>query len=143
MAVRALRGAITVDRDEPEEVRRRTIELLTTLFERNDLSTDDVISILFTATEDIQSLPPAAGARGFGLTDVPLLCAVEMPTDGGLQSCIRLMLHIETDAPRADLRHVFLRRATTLRPDLAEPGDEQGFADAGNDEPGDGSPAEA
>ncbi len=124
MAVRALRGAITVDVDEPEEIRERTIQLLTTLFERNDIAIDDIISIFFTATEDIQSLPPAAGARGFGLTEVPLLCATEMPTDGGLGMCIRLMLHIDTDIARADLRHVFLRRATTLRPDLAEPGDD-------------------
>ena len=124
MAVRALRGAITVDHDEPEEIRRRTIELLTRLFERNDLGFDDVISILFTATDDLTSLPPAAGARAFGLTDVPLLCAQEMPTEGGLPGCIRLMLHVETDRPRTDLRHVFLRRATMLRPELAEPGDD-------------------
>jgi chorismate mutase len=124
MAVHALRGAITVDADEAEEIRRRTIQLLTTLFDRNELDPDDVISILFTATEDLTALPPAAGARAFGLVDVPLLCALEMPTDGGLKLCIRLMLHVETSRPRSDLRHVFLRRATTLRPELAEPGDE-------------------
>lgn len=124
MAVRALRGAITVDVDEPGEIRRRTIDLLTTLFERNDVAIDDVISILFTATEDLRSLPPAAGARAYGLTEVPLLCAVEMPTEGGLELCIRLMLHVDTEIPRAELRHVFLRRATTLRPELAEPGDD-------------------
>lgn len=129
MAVRALRGATTVDIDEPEEIRRRTIELLTTIFERNGLSVDDVISVFFTATEDLRSLPPAAGARGFGLTEVPLLCAQEMSTDGGLERCVRMMLHVDTDTPRADLRHVFLRRATTLRPDLAEPGDDN--VDAG------------
>lgn len=122
--MRALRGAITVDVDEPGEIRRRTVDLLTTLFERNDLSLDDVISIFFTATEDLKSLPPAAGARGFGLVDVPLLCAQEMPTDGGLNRCIRLMLHIESDRAKTELRHVFLREATTLRPDLAEPGDD-------------------
>lgn len=124
MAVRALRGAITVDVDDPAEIRRRTIELLTKLFERNDVEVDDVISVLFTATEDVTSLPPAAGARGFGLTEVPLLCAQEMSTEGGLELCIRLMLHVETEMARDDLRHVFLRRATTLRPELAEPGDE-------------------
>lgn len=124
MALRALRGAITVDVDEPDEIRRRTVDLLNALFQRNDLDPDDVISILFTATEDLSSLAPAAGARGLGLTDVPLLCAQEMPTDGGLKRCIRLMLHIETDKTKAELRHVFLREATVLRPDLAEPGDE-------------------
>ncbi|MEM7273442.1 MAG: chorismate mutase [Actinomycetota bacterium] len=131
MAVRALRGAITVDVDEPEEIRRRTVDLLTTLFDRNGLVIDDVISILFTATGDLTSLPPAAGARGFGLVDVPLLCATEMPTEGGLERCIRLMLHVESERSKAELRHVFLREATTLRPDLAEPGDEA--TDAGED----------
>ncbi|MGI9597084.1 MAG: chorismate mutase [Acidimicrobiales bacterium] len=124
MAVRALRGATTIDVDDPGEIRHRTIELLTKLFERNEVAIDDVISILFTSTEDLRSLPPAAGARAFGLTEVPLLCAQEMPTEGGLERCIRLMLHVETDMTRADLRHVFLRRATTLRPELAEPGDD-------------------
>lgn len=124
MAVRALRGATTVDVDDPQEIRKRTIQLLEILFERNDVHTDDVISIFFTTTGDVRGLPPAAAARAFGLEDVPLLCAQEMESDIGLDHCVRLMLHIETDKPRSSLRHVFLRRATTLRPDLAEPGDE-------------------
>lgn len=124
MAVRALRGAITVDVDEPEEIRRRTIDMIETLFDRNGLDTDDVISILFTVTTDLRSLPPAAAARAFGLLDVPLLCAQEMDTDVGLERCVRLLLHIETTKTRDELRHVFLGGATTLRPELAEPGDE-------------------
>ncbi len=125
MALRALRGAITVDADEPATIRERTILMLEVLFERNGLDVDDVISILFTTTPDLRSLPPAAAARAFGLVDVPLLCAQEMDADGGLQSCIRLLLHIDTDRDRTELRHVFLGGATTLRPELAEPGDEE------------------
>ncbi|MEL6983963.1 MAG: chorismate mutase [Actinomycetota bacterium] len=125
MALRALRGAITVDGDEATEIKGRVAQLLSTLFERNELAADDLISILFTATDDLRSVAPAAGAREFGLTDVPLLCATEMPVDGSLQRCVRLLLHIETDRPRSELRHVFLRGATVLRPDLAEPGDDQ------------------
>lgn len=125
MAVRALRGAITVDADEPTEIRQRTIEMLSALFDRNGVAVDDVISILFTATSDLRSLAPAAAARAFGLVDVPLLCAQEMDTDDGLESCIRLLLHVETDRPRHELRHAFLRGATTLRPELVEPGDEE------------------
>jgi len=98
---------------------------LETLYERNQLEHDDVISILFTATQDLASAPPAAAARNFGLVDVPLLCAQEMPVIGSLSLCIRLMLHIETDRPRSELRHVFPRGATVLRPELAEPGDDQ------------------
>lgn len=124
MAVRGLRGAITVDEDSREEIHKRTTDLLTVLFERNALSPDDLISIFFTTTPDLHSVAPAASARAFGLIDVPLLCAQEMDVDGALQKCVRLLLHIETSRPRTELRHVFLRGATRLRPELAEPGDE-------------------
>lgn len=124
MPTRALRGAITLDTDSADEVGAQTTRLLETLYERNGLTHDDVVSILFTATVDVRSAPPAAAARTFGLVDVPLLCAQEMDVDGALQSCIRLMLHVDTDKARSDLRHVFLRGAVALRPELAEPGDE-------------------
>ena len=125
MGVLALRGAITIDADDPTEIAKRTTEMLQVLFDRNSLHVDDVVSILFTATSDLRSFPPAAAARTFGLVDVPLLCAQEMDVEGSLARCIRLMLHVETDRPRSDLRHVFLRGATALRPELAEPGDEE------------------
>lgn len=125
MAVRALRGAITLDVDDPGEIRQRTMDLLKVLFERNGLDAEDVISIFFTATEDVRSLPPAAAARAFGLSDVPLICAQEMGGDADLELCIRALLHIETERGRDELRHVFLRGAATLRPDLAEAGDEE------------------
>lgn len=131
MPMRALRGAITVDADTREQVAAATNVLLSTLYERNGLQHDDVISILFTATQDIASAPPAASARSFGLVDVPLLCAQEMPVVGSLPLCIRLMLHIETDRPRSELQHVFLRGATALRPELARPGDEAVELDQG------------
>lgn len=124
MPIRAIRGAVTVDADTREEIAERTTTLLATVYERNDLVHDDVISILFTATQDLASAPPAAAARAFGLIDVPLLCAQEMNVIGSLPLCIRLMLHVETDRPKDQLRHVFLRGATALRPELAEPGDE-------------------
>lgn len=124
MPTRALRAAITIDVDSPDEVRARTTALLEQLYVRNGLQHEDVVSILFTATTDIRSAPPAAAARTFGLVDVPLLCAQEMDVDGTLGMCIRMMLHVETDAARDELRHVFLRGATVLRPELAEPGDE-------------------
>lgn len=125
MPIRAIRGAITVDADTRDEIAARTTSLLETLYERNQLEHDDVISILFTATQDLTSAPPAVAARTFGLIDVPLLCAQEMQVIGSLPLCIRLMLHIETDRQRGELRHVFLRGATALRPELAEPGDDQ------------------
>ncbi|MCP4962564.1 MAG: chorismate mutase [Actinomycetia bacterium] len=124
MAVRALRGAITIDADNPGEIRKRTVDLLGVLFERNQIEEEDVISIFFTATSDIRSLAPAAAAREFGLVDVPLLCAQEMGCEVGPDCCIRLLLHFETDRARTELRHVFLRGATVLRPELTESGDE-------------------
>lgn len=120
MAVRALRGATTVDHDSVDEVKKRTAELIEGLLDRNGLDPDDLISILLTATSDISSIAPAAGIRELGLIDVPLLCVGEMPTVGGLARCIRLMAHVETDRPRSAMRHLFLRGAVVLRPDLVE-----------------------
>jgi len=125
MALRALRGATTVDKDDADEIRTRTIDLLNKLFERNNIDQEDVISIIFTTTSDVTALPPAAAARQIGLVDAALLCAQEMEAVVGPDRCIRLMLHLETDLARSELKHVFLRGAVVLRPDLAEPGDEE------------------
>ncbi|MDH3295322.1 MAG: chorismate mutase [Acidimicrobiia bacterium] len=123
MVVRALRGAITVDHDSADEVKKRAGELITALLARNGLTEDALISVFFTATDDITSVAPAAGIRELGMLDVPLLCVGEMATDGTLPLCIRLMAHVETDRPRSQMRHVFLRGAAVLRPDLVD-GDE-------------------
>lgn len=124
MPVLALRGAITVDVDAPAEIHDKTTRLLTTLYERNGLTHDDIISVFFTATPDLKSAPPAVAARGFGLVDVPLLCGQEMDVSGALGQCIRLMMHVNLERQRDELRHVFLRGAVQLRPELAEEGDE-------------------
>jgi chorismate mutase len=93
--------------------------LMAAIFERNALEPDDVISIVVTGTADITSAHPATAARSFGLPDVPILGAQEMAIEGTLPRCVRVMLHVETDRPRRDVRHVFLEGATVLRPDLA------------------------
>jgi chorismate mutase len=116
--VRALRGATTVDDDSRESIHAAVIELLTELFERNGVDHDDLISLLFTATGDLHSTFPAAGAREFGLGDVPLLCARELDIAGATPRCVRLLVHLETDRSRADLRHVYLHGAVGLRDDL-------------------------
>ncbi len=121
MAVRAIRGATTVDVDTPEEVSARTVELVSVLLEKNGLSVDSLISILFSATGDLISMAPATGLRGsIDIADVPLLCVGEMPVEGALGNCIRLLAHVETTSARKDLNHIFLRGASVLRPDLAE-----------------------
>ena len=117
-AVRALRGATTVDADEPDQITARTVELLEAMFERNGVSHDDLISIWFTATADLVSTFPATAARTIGLGDVPLLCAREIPVVGSMPRCIRVLAHLATERSRSELHHVYLEGATTLRDDL-------------------------
>ena len=118
MPVRGLRGATTVDADTAEQVNERTQALLVEMLERNDVDKEDVISILFTATDDIHSIFPATAARSVGLGDVPLICARELDIVDGTRMCIRVMAHLESDRARADLRHVYLEGAKALRDDL-------------------------
>ena len=117
-AVRALRGATTVDADTPEQITARTVTLLEEMFERNGVDHDDLISILFTVTEDLTSAFPAAGARTIGLGDVPLLCAREIPVPASMPHCIRVLAHLNTDHARNELRHIYLEGAVSLRDDL-------------------------
>ena len=117
-SVRALRGATTVDVDSPEQVFERVIALLGEMWQRNAVSHDDLISIVFTVTEDIRSCFPAAAAREIGLGDVPLICAQEIPVPGSTPRCIRVLAHLETDRSRQALRHVYLEGAAGLRDDL-------------------------
>jgi chorismate mutase len=119
-AVRALRGATTVDEDTAAQVSTRTKELVAAMLERNGVAKDDLISILFTATDDIHSMFPATGARELGLGDVPLMCARELDIVGGARRCIRVMMHLVTDRSRAELHHVYLEGARGLRDDLPE-----------------------
>src|SRR5215210_2369559 len=107
-AVRALRGATTIDADNREQIHERVKALLAELFDRNDVDKDDLISVLFTATEDITSMFPAEAARAFGLGDVPLICARELAVDGGTTLCIRVLVHLTTERARHDLHHVYL-----------------------------------
>lgn len=117
-AVRALRGATTVDADTPAQIHERVGALIMEMLARNDVDKDDLISVVITATEDVTSMFPAAAARAVGLGDVPLLCARELSIDGGTPLCIRVLMHLTTERARADLRHVYLAGAEGLRDDL-------------------------
>jgi chorismate mutase len=119
-AVRALRGATTVEADTAEQVSKRVQELVTSMLARNDVDKDDLISIVFTATDDIHSMFPATAARACGLGDVPLLCARELDVEGGNPLTIRVLMHVTTDRPRQELHHVYLEGAQGLRDDLPE-----------------------
>jgi chorismate mutase len=115
-----LRGATTVDDDTAEQVTDRVQTLIAAMLERNGVAKDDLISVLFTATDDIRSIFPATAARGVGLGDVPLICARELQIEGGAPLCIRVLMHLTTELSRAELHHVYLERAKGLRDDLPE-----------------------
>ncbi|MCY3909984.1 MAG: chorismate mutase [bacterium] len=119
-AVRALRGATTIDVDTPEHMEERIIALLAEMFDRNDICHDDLISVVFTATSDINSAFPAAAARKFGLGDVPLLCAQELDIVDGTSLCLRVLIHLTTERGRDQLHHIYLEGARGLRDDLPE-----------------------
>jgi chorismate mutase len=117
-SVRALRGATTFEVDEKQHVHDRVVTLIREMFDRNGIHHDDVISVVFTATDDLHSTFPAEAARTFGLGDVPLLCARELDIDGGTARCVRVLMHLTTERARSELRHVYLEGAKGLRDDL-------------------------
>jgi chorismate mutase len=116
--VRALRGATTVDDDTEEQIFERVMALLDALIDANDLDKEDLISILFTATDDIHAAFPATAARKFGFGDVPLICARELDIVDGTPRCIRVLVHLNTTKRRDELHHVYLEGAANLRDDL-------------------------
>jgi chorismate mutase len=119
-AIRGVRGATTVDADTVEQVTERTHALLGEMLRRNNLDNESIISILFTATDDIHSIFPATAARDIGLGDVPLICARELDIVGGTPRCIRVLMHASVDVPRSEVHHVYLEGAKGLRDDLPE-----------------------
>ena len=120
MTVRAIRGAIQVDDDQREAILEATAELIAEVMSRNELTADDVISVLFTATPDLTAEFPALAARKTGFHAVPLMCATEIPVPGAMPRVVRLMAHVETDRPRSQIQHVYLRGAVALRLDIAQ-----------------------
>jgi len=98
----------------------RVQALVNAMLDRNGVDKADVISVLFTATDDIGSMFPATAARGVGLGDVPLICARELDVVGGTARCIRVLMHLNTERARGDLHHVYLEGARGLRDDLPD-----------------------
>lgn len=117
-SVRALRGATTIDSDTEEQVVARVRALLREMLARNAVRREDIISAIFTATEDVTAMFPATAARAGGLGDVPLLCARELSVKDGTPLCIRVLMHVNTGKQRSELRHVYLEGARGLRDDL-------------------------
>ena len=117
MRLYALRGAITVDRNDAEEILAATDELMRELMARNALEAEALVSCLFTLTDDLDAEFPAVAARGMGLGKVPLMCAREVPVPGSLPRVIRVLVHYYAPEDHVS-RHVYLREAISLRADL-------------------------
>jgi chorismate mutase len=120
MMVRGVRGATTVEEDTTEAILEATRELLTALIAANVIDEAQVASVIFTTTPDLTAAYPARAARDLGWTQVALMGCQEMPVPGGLEKCIRVLIHWNTPRGLGEVQHVFLRRAVALRPDLAQ-----------------------
>ncbi|MBU6428339.1 MAG: chorismate mutase [Cyanobacteria bacterium REEB65] len=117
--MRAIRGATTVEGNTRDAILSATADLLGEIVAANGLTTDDLVSVLFTMTSDLDAVFPAEAARQLGWSLIPLLCASEIPVPGSLPHCIRVLVHVDSTKPQSALCHVYLRDAAQLRPDLA------------------------
>ena len=120
MTVHAIRGAIQLERDEREHLLSSTRELIEAIMTANELDSSQMISVLFTATPDITSEFPALAARTLSLGDVPLMCAVEMNVQHAMPRVVRVMMHVDVDKVRSEIKHIYLRGAVKLRLDIAQ-----------------------
>ena len=119
MTCRGIRGAVCAESNKADAILTATRTLLERIVAANDLATNDVTSVIFTATADLDAAYPARAARELGWTRVPLLCMQEMSVAGSLPRCIRVLIHWNTDRVPGEIQHVYLGAARRLRPDLA------------------------
>lgn len=114
---RGVRGATTVGANTAEAILAATRELLFTTIRYNDIDPDDVASVYFTTTTDLDAVYPATAARQLGWYDVPLICGHEMQVPTGLKMCVRILLHWNTTKAPQEIMHIYLHDAVRLRPD--------------------------
>jgi len=120
MPCRGVRGATTVSSNDRDEILSATRELLALMIRRNGMEAADVASVMFTTTTDLDAEFPALAARQLGWLEVPLICGNEMVVQGGLAHCIRVLIHWNTDTPQDAIRHIYVRGAEVLRPDMQQ-----------------------
>jgi chorismate mutase len=118
MRLRAARGAIRVPSDDGDALLGSTERLLSAVLQRNRIEPEDLVSIMFTATEDLRAAFPAEAARRMGLGRVPLMCAQEISVEGSMASVIRILLHFHSDRTLDEVEHVYLDGAESLRDDV-------------------------
>ena len=116
--MRALRGATTVIQNSSEEILKEVALLITELIKKNSIDKEDIVSMIFSMTSDLDAVFPAQAARELGMTEVPLMCFSEIDVKGSLEKCVRIMIHFQTNKKNSDLIHVYLNNAAILRPDL-------------------------
>jgi chorismate mutase len=116
--VRGIRGATTVEANSVEAILEATRELLAAMLKANEVDVEYVASAFFTTTVDLNAEFPALAARDIVGTNVALMCGHEMNKPGGLPMCLRILLHVNTDKPARDIKHIYLRGARLLRPDI-------------------------
>lgn len=118
-AVRGIRGAITANENSGKEICEATKKLLITMVEANSIDTEDIASIFLTTTPDLNADFPASAARELGWNLVPLLCAREIDVPGSMGRLIRVLMHVNTYKTQAEITHLYLGEASSLRPDLS------------------------
>ncbi len=118
MRLRAARGAIRVPSDDVDALLDATERLLSAVLQRNSIDPEDLVSIMFTATDDLRAAFPAEAARRMGLGRVPLMCAQEIPVEGSMPSVIRILVHFHSDRTLDEVEHVYLDGAESLRDDV-------------------------
>ncbi|MBP2640334.1 MAG: chorismate mutase [Firmicutes bacterium] len=118
--VRGIRGAITVEKNDKAEIITAAQELLKAMIAENKVITDDIAAIIFSSTPDLNAAFPAASARNLGLAEVPVFGTQEIDNPWGVPQCLRILMLVNTKASLREIKHIYLRNAVTLRPDLAE-----------------------
>jgi chorismate mutase len=119
--LRGIRGAITVEENSTKDILDATLQLTTKMMEQNQVHSEDIASIIFSVTEDLNAVFPAQALRGKGFEYVPLLDCCEIPVPGSLAKCIRILMHVNTDKGQKDMVHAYLGGARVLRKDLVKP----------------------
>ncbi|QDU29636.1 Chorismate mutase AroH [Anatilimnocola aggregata] len=120
MQCRGVRGATTVEANTRDEILTNTRQLLALMIRANNIDPQDVASAMFSVTSDLNAEFPALAARQLGWLDVPLLCTYEIDVPGSLRHCVRIMIHWNTVVPQHEIRHIYIKEATRLRPDLSK-----------------------
>lgn len=119
--IRGVRGATTIPEDTADHIQKETQRLVLEMVDKNDVNPDAVASVIISTTTDISSAFPAKAVRSIpGWTFVPVMCTHEMDVPGSIGSCIRVLMHINTDLGQRDIHHVYLNEAVKLRPDLSK-----------------------